>query len=63
MDESAQDTLHGLDLHDCDTPCWITDMGWMMHPWEVFGTLFLGGTMIIYDGAPDYPGPDWLWQI
>ena len=23
---------------------------------------FLGATCFIYDGAPDYPGPDRLWQ-
>jgi acetyl-CoA synthetase len=42
---------------------WITDMGWMMGPWEVLGTLLLGGTMMLYDGAPDYPGPDRLWSL
>ncbi|MDE3090051.1 MAG: AMP-binding protein, partial [Chloroflexota bacterium] len=35
----------------------------MMGPWEVFGTLLLGGTMLFYDGAPDFPGPDRLWQM
>ncbi len=61
--KAAQDMLHGLDLHDYDTLYWMTDMGWMMGPWEVFGTLLIGGTMLFYDGAPDYPGPDRLWQM
>jgi acetyl-CoA synthetase len=38
-------------------------MGWMMGPWEVFGSLLLGGTMFIYDGAPDYPEPDRVWAM
>ena len=38
-------------------------MGWMMGPWLVFGTLLLGATMMLYDGAPDYPGPDRLWEL
>jgi acetyl-CoA synthetase len=38
-------------------------MGWMMGPWEVFGMTLLGATMVIYDGALDYPGPDRLWTI
>jgi acetyl-CoA synthetase len=42
---------------------WITDMGWMMGPWLVFGTLLLGATMFLYDGAPDYPGPDRVWSM
>jgi acetyl-CoA synthetase len=61
--KAAQDMMHGLDLHDYDTLYWMTDMGWMMGPWEVFGTLLLGGTMMFYDGAPDYPGPDRLWAM
>jgi acetyl-CoA synthetase len=36
-------------------------MGWMMGPWMVFGTLLNGAAMLLYDGAPDYPGPDRLW--
>ena len=38
-------------------------MGWMMGPWLVFGALILGATLFIYDGAPDYPGPDRLWAL
>ncbi len=41
----------------------MTDMGWMMGPWLVFGALVLGGTFFIYDGAPDYPAPDRLWEM
>jgi acetyl-CoA synthetase len=41
----------------------MTDMGWMMGPWLVFGTLLLGATILIYDGAPDYPTPARLWQL
>jgi acetyl-CoA synthetase len=41
----------------------MTDMGWMMGPWLVFGATLLGGTCFVYDGAPDYPGPDRLWAL
>ncbi len=61
--KSAQDMLHGLDLHPDETLYWITDMGWMMGPWLVFGTLLIGATMMLYDGAPDYPGPDRVWAL
>ncbi len=61
--KAAQDMVHGLDLHDDEVLYWITDMGWMMGPWLVFGTLILGATMVIYDGAPDYPAPDRLWAL
>ncbi|RME44074.1 MAG: AMP-dependent synthetase [Caldilineae bacterium] len=61
--KSAQDMYHGLDLHPEDTLYWMTDMGWMMGPWEVFGTLILGATMLFYDGAPDYPDVDRVWAL
>jgi acetyl-CoA synthetase len=61
--KAAQDMSHGLDLQADETLYWVTDMGWMMGPWLVFGTLLLGATMMLYDGAPDYPGPDRLWAL
>jgi acetyl-CoA synthetase len=61
--KSAQDMWHGLDLHPDETLFWMTDMGWMMGPWEVFGTLILGATMMLYDGAPDFPEPDRVWSL
>jgi acetyl-CoA synthetase len=61
--KSAQDMWHGLDLHPDETLFWMTDMGWMMGPWEVFGTLLLGATMMLFDGAPDFPGPDRVWKL
>jgi len=61
--KSAQDMWHGLDLHADETLFWMTDMGWMMGPWEVFGTLLLGATMMLFDGAPDFPGPDRVWSL
>ena len=61
--KAAQDMAMGLDLHDDEVLYWLTDMGWMMGPWLVFGTLLLGATMLIYDGAPDYPAPNRLWSL
>ncbi|NOY99961.1 MAG: AMP-binding protein [Chloroflexi bacterium] len=61
--KGAQDMAFGTDLHPGEILYWMTDMGWMMGPWLVFGALLLGGTFFIYDGAPDYPGPDRLWAM
>jgi acetyl-CoA synthetase len=61
--KAAQDLAHCLDVHETDTMLWVTDMGWMMGPWEVFGMTLLAGTMVIYDGALDHPGPDRLWAL
>jgi acetyl-CoA synthetase len=61
--KSAQDMAFGTDLHPGQIIYWMTDMGWMMGPWLVYGSLILGGTFFIYDGAPDYPAPDRVWDM
>ncbi len=61
--KAAQDMAFGTDLHSDQTIYWMTDMGWMMGPWLVFGALLLGATFFLYDGAPDYPGPNRLWKM
>ena len=42
---------------------WLSDIGWMMGPWSILGNHHFGGTVFLYDGAPDYPGPDRLWRM
>ena len=61
--KAAQDMAFGTDVHPGDVIYWMTDMGWMMGPWLVFGALLLGATLVLYDGAPDYPTPNRLWQL
>lgn len=61
--KAAQDMAFGTDVQSGDGLYWMTDMGWMMGPWQVFGATLLGATMFLYDGSPDYPGPDRLWQM
>lgn len=61
--KAAQDMAFGMDTHPEDTIYWMTDMGWMMGPWLVFGATLLGATFFIYDGAPDYPDVDRLWAL
>jgi len=34
---------------------WITNIGWMMGPWQVMGVQHFGGCYLIYDGNPLYP--------
>jgi len=59
----AQEVAHQVDLHDEDVLYWVTDMGWIMGPWEVVGGMALGGTVFLYEGAPDYPAVDRLWSM
>ncbi|MCW5873311.1 MAG: AMP-binding protein [Anaerolineales bacterium] len=59
--KAAQDMAFGTDVRPGHLIYWMTDMGWMMGPWLVFGALLLGATFFLYDGAPDYPQPDRTW--
>lgn len=60
----AQEVFHQVDLHPSeDLLFWVTDMGWIMGPWEVVGALAVGGTVLLYEGAPDHPGPERLWRM
>jgi acetyl-CoA synthetase len=34
---------------------WITNIGWMMGPWEMMGVQHFGGCYLIYEGNPVYP--------
>ncbi len=61
--KAAQDLRHAFDLKPGNTLYWMTDMGWMMGPWLVFGALLNGATMVFYDGAPDFPAADRVWEI
>jgi acetyl-CoA synthetase len=61
--KAAQDMAHGFDIQPGDTMYWVSDIGWMMGPWELFGMALIGGTSVLYDGALDYPGPDRLWAL
>ncbi len=61
--KATQDVAFGMDFHADEIIYWITDMGWMLGPWMVFGPLIMGGTGFLYDGTLDYPSPDRLWAM
>jgi acetyl-CoA synthetase len=59
----AEEVSFQMDLRWDDRLFWVTDMGWIMAPWEIIGVLSMGGSLVIYDGAPDFPEPDRLWGL
>lgn len=61
--KAAFDAGFCMDLHAEDVLFWITDMGWMMGPFLVYGALLNAATMVMYEGSPDYPNPDRLWKL
>ena len=52
----------GFDHRADDRFFWLSDIGWMMGPWSILGNHLFGGTIFVYDGAPDFPGPLRLWE-
>lgn len=61
--KATQDLAHCFDLHADDTLLWVTDLGWMMGPWAIIGTLTLGATLVLFEGTPNWPEPDRLWSL
>jgi acetyl-CoA synthetase len=57
----ASETAYQTDLHPDETLYWVTDMGWIMGPWEMVGAGCAGATVVLYEGAPDWPEPDRVW--
>ncbi len=53
-----------FDIKDDDVYWCTADPGWITgHSYIVYAPLILGATSIMYDGAPDYPEVDRLWQV
>jgi acetyl-CoA synthetase len=61
--KAMQDMAHCFDVGEQDRLLWFTDIGWMMGPWAICGTLSIGATLVLFDGVPDHPGPDRLWSV
>jgi acetyl-CoA synthetase len=59
----AEEVAYQVDLHQGERLFWVSDLGWIMGPWEIVGATALGATVFLYDGAPNHPGPDRLWEL
>jgi acetyl-CoA synthetase len=59
----AEECAFQTDLRADDRFTWMSDMGWIMGPKIVVGAGALGSTLVLSEGAPDYPGPGRLWEL
>ncbi len=59
----AEEVAYQVDLHPGEILFWFADLGWIMGPWEIVGATALGATVFLYDGAPNFPGPDRIWDM
>lgn len=60
---TGKELRYGFDVKKNDRFFWYTDIGWMMGPWELLGVLQFGATVVLYEGVPDFPTANRLWDI
>ena len=57
-------TRHVFDLRDEDVFWCTADIGWVTgHSYVVYGPLANGATVLMYEGAPDWPERDRFWKL
>jgi acetyl-CoA synthetase len=57
-------TKYVFDLKDEDTYWCTADIGWVTgHSYIVYGPLSNGASVVMYEGAPNWPEPDRFWRI
>jgi acetyl-CoA synthetase len=60
----ASTAKHVFDLNDSDVFWCTADVGWVTgHSYVVYGPLANGATVVMYEGAPDWPERDRFWRI
>ncbi len=64
LTQVAATTKYVFDLKDEDVFWCTADIGWVTgHSYVVYGPLAIGATVIMYEGAPDWPERDRFWKI
>jgi acetyl-CoA synthetase len=61
--QPAKEIHFSFDHKPSDRFFWVSDIGWMMGPWTLIGNHAHGGTIFLYEGAPDEPEPDRFWRM
>ncbi len=60
----AYSTRLVFDLQETDTYWCTADIGWVTgHSYVVYGPLANGATSVMYEGAPNHPRPDRIWDL
>ena len=59
----TREVAYQADARPEDVIHFVTDMGWIMGPWEVVGGMALGCTIVFAEGAPDWPAADRVWGL
>jgi acetyl-CoA synthetase len=57
-------TKINFDVHEEDVYFCTADIGWITgHSYVVYGPLANGATVLLYEGAPNWPEPDRFWKL
>jgi acetyl-CoA synthetase len=52
-----------MDFKPEDRMLWMSDMGWVVGPTLVYGVPVMGGTLVLVEGAPNFPDPERMWRL
>ena len=52
-----------MDFKPSDRLLWMSDMGWVVGPLIVYTTPIVGATLVLVEGAPNFPDPDRMWRL
>jgi len=64
LTQVSSTTRYVFDLREEDVFWCTADVGWVTgHSYVVYGPLSLGATVVMYEGAPDWPERDRFWSI
>jgi len=57
-------TKYVFDLKETDLYFCSADVGWITgHSYMTYGPLMNGASLLMYEGVPNYPGPDRFWSM
>jgi acetyl-CoA synthetase len=59
----AAEAAYQTDVKPDEVLYWVTDMGWIMGPWEVVGSNANGACVFMYEGAPNHPDAGRVWEM
>ncbi|MGE5824371.1 MAG: AMP-binding protein [Bacteroidota bacterium] len=52
-----------MDFKAEDRMLWMSDMGWVVGPIIVYGVPVMGGTLVLTEGAPNFPDAERMWRL
>jgi acetyl-CoA synthetase len=58
----TEESMFQTDIRFGDRLFWYADFGWIMGPWQVIGALANGATLCLYEGLPDFPNGDRIFE-